>query len=250
MAPPAGSATEYTEPFNKAFDQINEGIKKCIDGFNALVSKVKHWAWLLGGAALLWIKHSLDKARDALNDLMAKIKYALEHQTPVISLMNISFEWVNKVRSPISELSFPCTKPLNENLAKWSGDAASSYNTKAGQQKGAVDDCVAKSEFISQWLFKIAKSNVDFAAKMAEIVTSLAGKFAQALVDAGGVVTIPWAIDTLGSAVGDIVSKGLNLLVNIGQRLIETLGNVRDLTSQAGDHSKLPSGKWPEAVRG
>jgi hypothetical protein len=250
MAPPAGSVTEYTEPFNKAFDQISEGIKKCVDAFNDLVGKVRKWAWLLGAAALWWIKRSLDKARKALEDIMAKVKYALEHQTPVISLMNISFEWVSKVRTPISELSFPCTKPQNENLYKWSGDAASSYNAKAGQQKGAVDDCVAKSEFISQWLFKIAKSNVDFAAKLAEIVTGMAGKFAQALVDAGGVITIPWAVDTLGSAVGDLVSKGLDLLVNIGQRLIEALGNVRDLTSQAGDHSKLPSGMWPEAVRG
>jgi hypothetical protein len=250
MAPPAGSATEYTEPFNKAFDQIHEGIQKCVDAFNGLVSKVRKWAWLLGAAALLWIKHSLDKARRALEDIIAKVKFALEHQTPVISLMNVSFEWVNKVRTPISELSFPCTRPQNENLYKWSGDAASSYNAKAGQQKGAVDDCVAKSEFISQWLFKIAKSNVDFAAKLAEIVTSMAGKFAQALVDAGGVITIPWAVDTLGAAVGDLVSKGLNLLVTIGQRLIEALGNVRDLSSQAGDHSKLPSGMWPEAVRG
>lgn len=250
MAPPPGSATEYTEPFNKAFDQINEGIKKCVDAFNSLVGKVKKWAWLLGAAALWWIKRSLDKARQALQDIMAKIKYALEHQTPVISLMNISFDWVTKVRTPISELSFPTTKPRNENLYKWSGDASSSYNAKAGQQKGAVDDCVAKSEFISQWLFKIAKSNVDYAAKLAEIVTGLAGKFAQALIDAGGVITIPWAVDTLASAVGDIVSKGLNLLVNIAQRLVEALGNVRDLTSHAGDHSKLPGGKWPEAVRG
>jgi len=250
MAPPAGSATEFTEPFNKSFDQINEGIKKCIDAFNGLVSKVKKWAWLLGPVALWFIKRGLDRARQALQDIMAKIKYALEHQTPVVSLMYISFQWVDQVRTPVSELSFPCTKPQNENLYKWTGDAASSYNAKAGQQKGAVDDCVAKSEFISQWLFKIAKSNVDFAAKLAEIVTGLAGKFAQALVDAAGVISIPWAIDTLGSAVGDLVTKGLNILVNIGQRLVEALGNVRDLTSQAGDHSKLPSGRWPEAVRG
>lgn len=250
MPPPVGSASDFTEPFNKAFEQINEGVKKCVEAYNNLVGKVRKWAWLLGAAALLWIKHNLDKARKALEDIMAKVKYALEHQTPVISLMNVSFQWVNQVRTPVSELSFPTTKPLNDNLYKWSGDAAGSYNAKAAQQKGAVDDCVAKSEFISQWLFKVAKSNVDFAAKLAEIITGMAGKFAQALVDAGGVVTIPWAVDALASTVGDIVSKGLNLLVSIGQRLVEALGNVRDLTSQAGDHSKLPSGKWPEAVQG
>ncbi|HCT77008.1 MAG TPA: hypothetical protein DGT23_10545 [Micromonosporaceae bacterium] len=250
MAPPAGSPSEYTEPFNKAFTQMNEGIKNCVDGFNALVNKVKKWAWLLGAAALLWIKNSLDKARKALEDIMAKLKYALEHQTPVISLMIISFDWIYKVKTPVSELSFTCTKPVNENLTKWTGDAASSYNTKATQQKGAVDDCVAKAEYISQWLFKVAKGNVEFATELAKIITGLAGKFAQALVDASGVVTIPWAIDTLGEAVGDLVTSGLNILLEVGNRLVDALGAVRDLAGAAGDHSKLPGGKWPEAVKG
>jgi hypothetical protein len=250
MAPPVGSASEYSEPFNKAFDQINEGIRKAVDAYNGIVGKVRKWAWLLGPAALLWIKHCLDKVRKAIEEIKEKIKYALQHQAPVVALMVTSFRWVNDVRTPVSELSFPCTKPQNDNLYKWSGDAAASYNAKAAQQKGAVDDCVAKAEFISQWLFKIAKSNVDFAVKLAEIVTGLAGKVVAAEVDALGVVTIVFSVDALANAVGDLITKGLNVLLTIGQRLVEELGAVRDLASQAGDHSKLPSGRWPEAVRG
>jgi hypothetical protein len=38
--------------------------------------------------------------------------------------------------------------------------------------------------------------------------------------------------------------------ISIGQRFIDALGNVRDLGTQVGDHSRLPGGNWPEAVRG
>jgi hypothetical protein len=249
MAPPVGDV-EYTTPFNTAFQQIQEGAKKAVDAFNDLVDKVNHWSWLLGGAALLWIKHNLDKVRSALRQVLDKVKYALQHQTPVLSLIDVSFRWVREVKTPVSELSFAATEPADEELVTWTGDAATAYNRKATQQKGGVDESVAKAEFISQWLFKIAKANVDFAAELAKIVTSLAGKIVQAVADAAGVITLPLVVDTLGKAVGDVVTAGLDTLISVTQRFVDALGNVRDLATQVGDHSKLPGGRWPEAVRG
>jgi hypothetical protein len=249
MAPPSYGDVEYTAPFNKAFEDIRDAIKKAVDGFNAVVGHVNDKRWLLG-PALFWIKDNLETARDALVKVINLVQHALEHQMPVLSLIYQSFNWVDHVKKPVSELSFPTTEPANQNLAKWTGDTANSYNAKAVKQKAAVDEVVAKAEFISQWLFKIAKANVDYAVQLAKIVTDLAGRFVQAAVDATSVIDLPWAVDTLASMVGTLVKEELNALVSIGQRFVDALGNVRDLATQVGDHSKLPGGAWPEAVRG
>jgi uncharacterized protein YukE len=250
MAPPSGSATDYSGPFNTAFDQIRENLKKALDDFNKLVDKVNdHW-WLFGAAPMLWMKHNLDKVRDALKTLGDKVNFALQHQWPVVSLIDTSFDWIGKAKTPTSDLSFAATEPRDENLAKWTGDAASAYNSKATKQKAAIDEAVVKEEFISAWLFKIAKANVDFAATLAKMANDIAGKLAQAVVDAATVIDLPWAIDTLAGLVGTILKDELDALVTIGQKFVDALGNVRDLATQVGDHSKLPGGKWPEAVRG
>jgi len=249
MAQPMGPQ-EYTEPLNKAFDDMREGIDRAVAKFNGLVDKVKQWAWLLGAATLAWIKNNLDTAREALELLVEKAKYATQHQTPVTSLILTSFMWVNQVKTPVSDLSFQSTEPADEEMAKWTGDAAMSYNLKAGKQRAAIDETVIKTEFVSQWLFNIAKANVDFAVELAHVITKFAGHVADAFVEAAGVVTIPWAVDTLGDAAGMLLESGLNHLISIGERFVDALGNVRDLGSQVGDHSRLPGGTWPEAVRG
>ncbi|MEU6021925.1 hypothetical protein [Micromonospora sp. NPDC047134] len=247
---PTTSQLEYGEPFNKAFDQIRTGINTAIESFNQLVDKVNSWKWLLGPAALWWIKNNLDDVRGGLNNVLDRVDHALEHQLPVLSLINISFRWVTDVKSPVSNLSFVTTEPDNQNLAKWTGDAASAYNSKAIKQKAAVDETVVKAEFISQWLFDIAKANVDYAVELAKIVTGLTGKLVQAVAEASTVIDLPWAISTLAKSIGDLVTAGLNTLLTIGQRFVDALGNVRDIATQVGDHSKLPGGQWPQAVRG
>ncbi|MGC4750580.1 hypothetical protein ACLQ28_33700 [Micromonospora sp. DT201] len=64
------------------------------------------------------------------------------------------------------------------------------------------------------------------------------------------VIDLPWAISTLAESVGDLVAAGLDVLLTIGQRFVDALGNIRDIATQVGDHSKLPGGRWPEAVKG
>lgn len=241
---------EYEEPFNSAFTEIQNGISKCVEKFNEVVDQVNDRRRWLGPLIMWWIKGKLESVRDGLQTIIEKVQYALDHQVPVISLIRTSFRWVHEVKTPVSDLSFTTTEPADENLAKWTGDAASAYHAKAGKQKAAVDESVVKAEFISQWLFKIAKANVDYAVELAKIVTGLAGKLTQAAIDATTVIDIPWAIDALAKMIGDIVTAGLNTLLTIGERFVDALGNVRDIATQVGDHSKLPGGNWPEAVRG
>ncbi|MGA3489290.1 hypothetical protein ACK8GG_14900 [Micromonosporaceae bacterium DT55] len=247
---PAIPDIEFGEPFNKAFEQINSGAEAAVEAFDDLVNRVRKWSVLLGIPVVLYLKNRLDSARDGLNEVLDRVKHALDHQTPVLSLISTSFQWVTDVKTPVSGLSFATTEPSNQNFAKWSGDAASAHSAKMAKQKAAVDETVVKSEFISQWLFNIAKANVDYAVELAKIVTGLAGKFTQAAVEAGSVIDIPWAVSTLAKSVGDLVTAGLNTLLSIGQRFVDALGNVRDIATQVGDHSKLPGGAWPHAVRG
>jgi methyl-accepting chemotaxis protein len=249
-SPITAGADELTGPFNTAFAQITQCFQQAIDAYNKIVETVNHWSWSFGIAVSWWIKHSLDNVRSGLDTVREKIAYALDHQVPVLSLINTSFSWISAAKTPISELSFQTTEPRDENMAKWTGDAASSYNAKATKQKAAVDESVTKSEFISQWLFKIAKSNVDFVVALAKIVNDIAGKLAQAAADATTVIDIPWAIDKLADSIGTMVKGLLDTIAQVGQRFIEALGNVRDIAGQVGDHSKLPGGNWPEAVRG
>lgn len=251
------SEAELVDPFNQAFEKIKEGIKQAIAKFNELVEKVKDkwWLFALGGAAgaaaALYVKQGLDKCRDALEQLIEKVNYAIEHQTPVLSLIIASFRWISQVQTPVSELSTLVTRPENENLAKWSGDASTSYRVnKLPEQKGAVDDATAKAAFVSKWLFSIAKSNVDYAVKIAEIVTKFVESLVALVVKAATVVGIAEAAGELGDLAGSVVKDGFTLLTEIGKKLIAALGDVRDLWSEAGDHTKLPGGKWPEAVVG
>jgi hypothetical protein len=241
---------EYAPPFNTAFEQIDSNIDIAVAKFDEVVDNVRRWAWMLGFGGSWWIGRNLDDVRRGLDAIIGKVNHAVDHQLPVLSLISTSFSWVHDVKTPVSELSFRTTEPANENLYEWTGAAATAYNAKAGKQKAAIDETVVKAEFISGWLFGIAKENVAYAVELAKIVTDLAGKLTQAALDTASVIDIPFAIDTLAKSVGSLVTAGLNNLLTIGERLVDAIGDVRDLATQVGDHSKLPGGLWPEAVRG
>src|SRR5688572_12563729 len=96
---PMASEAELVDPFNQAFDRIKEGIKQAVEKFNELVGRVQDKWWMFslagaaGAAAALYIKNGLDQCRDALEQLIQKVQYAVEHQTPVLSLIIASFRW-------------------------------------------------------------------------------------------------------------------------------------------------------------
>jgi hypothetical protein len=248
--PPPTDPQEYADLLNRAFDLMHEAVAKAVREFNKLVHIVNLFAWQLGTATLLWIKRNLDKVREALNQLIAKVRHATEHQLPVIALIKKSFAWVKEVRGPASDLSLRSTEPADEDLTKWTGDAFLSYNRRALGQRAAIDETAMRADFISQWLFTIARANVDYAAELAKIATAFAGHVVDALFEAAFVITIPWAIATVAEAAGALTTAGFNNLIEITRRLVAALGDARDLGSRFADNSKLPHGSWPQAVRG
>jgi hypothetical protein len=250
VTPPPGDIEQLKAQFNTAMESIRGSVKDMVDKFNGVVAQVRKWAWLLGAATLWWIRNRLDQVRDEIQQLIHKVRYALDHQVPVISLFVSSFGWLSSVMTPVSEISSKTTTKESVNLSAWTGAASSAYAERATGQKTAVDESVNKAKFASDWLFGIAKSNVEFAVSLAKTLTGAVGKLVAALADSETVVGIPWAVEQLSDGIAGIVTDGLNRLLEMANRFVEVAGNIRNVVWQVGDHSKFPGGKWPEAIRG
>jgi hypothetical protein len=248
VAPTDNSGT-YTQPFEQAFSQVSTW-PTAIQKFNEIVDHYNsHRAWY-GPAMAWWIKDNLQHVKEALRKAADKVEYANQHYMPVIGLMLTGDKWVDEVETPVSNMSSITAAPKhdNEDLVKWTGDAATAYNAKEAAQKGAIDDTAIKANFISKWLFTVAQTNVDYAATLAKMVTDIVGKLIQAAADATSAIDLPWAIDELAKVVGKIVEDGLNALILNVQAFTKSLGDRRDINASAGDHTKLPDGHWPVAV--
>ena len=251
MAPDPGVTPEsITQQFNASIESSNSGIDKIIEGFNNLVEEVKDKAWLLGGAILLWMKSKLDDVREAIKKLIEKAKYMIKHSTPIVSLILTSFDWLTDVQNPASAAAGR-VPVKGDKLVYWKGEAADAYTNKLPFQQGAASDMATKADFISTWLFTIAKANVEYAVKMAENISLVAGEIVQAAVDAASVFGIIEAINAVAGAVGSLVENALNALFDIANRVVDLLKNARDASASINNVEKLvgpPSGTWPQAV--
>jgi hypothetical protein len=251
MAPdPAITPEALTAEFRRAIEQTRTGIQQIIDGFNTLVDEVNDKRWLLGAAVLLWIKEKLDGARDGLQTIIDKARYLVEHSTPVVSLILTSFDWLNHVQQPASAAAGRI--PVKgDKLVYWKGPAAEAYQAKIGFQQAAAADMAGKADFISTWLFTIAKANVDYAVKMGEYIALIVGAVTQAAIDAASVFGIIEAINAVADAAGTLVEKALNQLFGIANRVVDLLKNARDAAASINNVEKLagpPAGTWPQAV--
>jgi len=237
-----------TAEFEKAVRDISESITKAVTGFNTLVGKINDKAWALGGS-MLWIKHKLDGVRDNLKKLIEKVKWVVEHAGGVPSLIITSFKWLSLVQTPTSSIAGRIgTKDVV--LVKWQGDAATVYTERIVGQQNACTDLATKADFISTWLFTIAKGNVEYAVKAAENISLMAGEMAQAAIDAAGVFTMLEAVNTLAGLCGTRVENALNMLFDIANKLVDTWQKMRDVNASMGNKAAWtgPGGSWPQAV--
>lgn len=251
MAPGPGITPEgLTSEFSRSIDQVKTGIQQIIDGFNKLVGEISGKAWLLGAGAMLWIKHKLDDARTGLQTIVDKARYLIDHSTPVVSLILTSFDWLSQVQHPASAAAGR-VPVKGDKLVYWKGEAADAYNGKIPFQQAAAGDMATKADFISTWLFTIAKANVEYAVKTAEYISLIAGAITQAAADAASVFGIIEAINAVADAAGALVEKALNQLFSIATRVVDLLKNARDASASINNVEKLvgpPVGTWPQAV--
>jgi hypothetical protein len=251
----ASSQGEWTTTINQAFDLAKKAVDEVNKGFQALIDHVSSWklaAVIIPVPVVIWIKQQIKNVSEHMKLLIDLVRYAVERQTPIVSLIYQSFNWLEHVKAPMSELSSVASEPRqgNSNFNKWEGDAAKTYGQKIGKQVGAINAITSHADFISAWLYKIADENVKYMVELADFGAKMAGAIAKAAANTGTVINIPFAIDTLANEVGDAVEASVKQLINIGERFFSALGNVRDITSVLSDHTNFPSQQWPQAVTG
>jgi hypothetical protein len=229
-----------------ALKNIYAKVDQLVDAANRFLSYAQYTGGM-GALAAWWIRSNIEDIRKALKEIAKFVNLLIQHYTPVISLILASFRWINEVKTPLSELQFEATRAANRNFRTWEGKASEEYHSIADEQKEALADVVEKSEFVSKWLLTIARENVAFAKEMFSIVTKLLGILAKALANAS-LAMVPFAIDDAAEMIGVAVEEGLNALAKIAERLVANIGNARDQVAASGDHSKLSSRKWPDAV--
>lgn len=246
---PGTDPTMLLQDFNRAFQQVSEALPKARKHFGEITGHLKFNPIMLSPAAALGVKRCVKTIGDALDKVEQLAKYAVSHQTPVVSLIVQSFNWVTDVKAPMSTMSGQAADwTVNENLRNWTGKAADTYRDKAARQGEAMASVTGKADFISKWLFAIVRSNVDFMAKLAEIATAFAGKVVEVSINATGGITLPVSVVSLAKAIGEVVTKGMDALIEIGKRFVAALGDALDIESDKADQKVLPGGAWPQAV--
>ncbi|WP_086663851.1 hypothetical protein [Lentzea kentuckyensis] len=238
------TAPAQEEDLNKCFDGLEDKARGCADSFNKAVHHINDWRYLLGPAMLV-IRPALDKIREYMDKVFKLIRTAVDHQLPVISLIRQSFAWLREVQQPVNNLVHAKTHLAYE----WEGEASQAYQDKVGVQNDAIVTVGTKADMVSKWLMDIAKYNVEYMVNLAQLATDFLGALVGAAVEAATVVEIPFAVDALAGAIGDLVGKYLGMLVAIANRFMEALSKVRDLMSQMSD-PKFKNGTWPQAVTG
>ncbi|MET8848507.1 hypothetical protein [Amycolatopsis sp. NPDC004625] len=248
MTTPAGPEA-LIGPLDDMFGTIEREIGTIIDKYNAAVSHINDWKYVLG-PALIWISDALNKVRDGLDKVVKLVRYAVEHHMPVVSLVIQSFNWQDHVQKDVSAMVGSVEAPADPNLAYWEGAAATEYRNRAKIQRDAVDAIGGqggKADAISSWLLNIAKLNVEFMNGLVDIVAQFLGALVTAALEGATVVEIPFAVKDLAGAIGGLVTGGINRLAEIATKLMETLTIVRDAKGLMND-PRLPGGKWPQAV--
>ncbi|MGW1680466.1 hypothetical protein [Saccharopolyspora sp. NPDC002376] len=233
-----------TSLLDRGFDILEEKVRESVDKFNAAVSHISEWEFMLG-PIMLAIKPAVDFIRGELIKLVNLAETAVKHHVPVVSLIVQSFGWTEKVQGPVNGL----VHTKGHLSYYWEGQASSAYQDKVTAQNNAIGAIATKADQVSKWLMEIAKYNVDYITELAKMATGFAGALVSAAIETASVIDIPFALSDLSGAIGDVVTKSLDNLVGIAKRFVETLSKVRDLKSYMTDQA-LPRGSWPQAVEG
>jgi hypothetical protein len=242
-------STAYSQLFEQAVEKARQVITDAVTKFNEVVQRIHDKAWMIR-PALGYVQGQLKLIGDGLAKVVQLVQYAMNHQTPVVSLIVQSFNWLDDVKKPMSGILSDIPVVRNEDFGKWRGEAATVYAGKVTAQKAAITDVTAKAEFISAWLFKIAKDNVAYMTELAKIGGEILAHIGTLAVKAGTIVGIPFAVDDIADMVGKAISTGINSLLGIAQKFVDTLEDVRNLKSELAELASLPNGAWPQAVRG
>lgn len=255
MTPPlgpvnSGEVESSRVALENAFDALRTGVDVCVDGFNRLVDEINHHAWLLGPIPMFFIRNHVEDIRAQLKTLLDVAQKVLQGGVPVLSLFTTSIDYLTAVQTPVSDISYDISAPAEDNLHYWTGAASLSYKQKQAVQKAAADRTVENATFMSKWLFDIGKTNVAYAVELVKIVVDAGSELVSVITNGLSIVNIQFALDDLAEALEKLIKAGLNQLVELANKFVATLGDVREVLERRARHTELADGHWPQAVYG
>jgi hypothetical protein len=255
MEPPPGPATtgeveSSRVALENAFDALRKGVDVCVDGFNRIVDEINDHSWLLGPIPMYFVRNCMEDIRAQLKALLDVAQKVLQGGVPVLSLFTTSIDYLIAVQAPVSDISYDISTPADDNLSYWTGAASVAYKQKQVAQKAAADRTADNAGFISKWLFDIGKTNVAYAVELVKIVVDAGAELISVTTNGLSIVNIPFALDDLAEVLKKIIKAGLNQLVELANKFVATLGDVRDVMEKRAMHSELGAGHWPQAVYG
>lgn len=249
LQPNPWSTGADSNELSRLFESLCEGAQKVISEatriFNDTVRTIYKW---VPDPIVRLIYNHLVAIRDALDKVWALVKYAIKNATPVVSLILQSFHWIDDVKKPMATMIYDVPKPRDEYLADWTGRVATGYATRWKEQQAAMTAVSNRATIMSDWLMKIAKANVDYMRDLGTLGGELLKKISEMAVKAGTIVRLPMAIDDIAAAVGVAVKAGVDQLMVVAGRFMETLEDMRKLKNELAQANVLASGQWPQAV--
>jgi hypothetical protein len=252
--PPGAEATrraadDTRQALQRSAEDLERAMSSAIDGFNHLVDRIP-WGWLNLSPLAAWAVHDkLESVADHVEELQKRADTFLDHYAPVVAVIDTSFAWLNDVLGPMSALSNPIHEAADQQLAYWEGVAKRSYVDRSGRQETAVGAYADRASKISSWLMAIAKENVAYVTKLADVVAQIAGLITEAAIEAGSVIGALEAVGSLAAAVGSLVKQAVSALIDIANRVMQAISNRRELVDLMSNSAQFPGGRWPQAVR-
>lgn len=243
-------ANDLADKFARFLAKMQRAVKKIIKAFKKLVDNVRHWWTSFDISASYLINRALNAIAEGIRKATEYVRQFLKRSTPMISLILASFDWLSRVKQPVSELQnqIKSSEQATENIEKWKSDASDAYNMRKGEQLAALGEIKTDADVVSEWLDNVAKSNVSFAGKLASHLGKLAVRLLATAGEAESVVGIPLALQQANDVVNETVEMVGTALEGTVDMFMEAISGMRDLASVESDHEIFGGGKWPQAV--
>lgn len=246
----SGEVESSRVALENAFDALGRGADVCVEGFNRIVDEINDYSWLIGPIPMFFIRRHMEDIRTQLKALLDVAQKVLQGGVPVLSLFTTSIDYLTAVQTPVSDISYDIGTPANDNLHYWTGAANLAYRLKQAAQKAAADRTVDNATFMSKWLFDIGKTNVAYAVELVKIVVDAGAELVSVTTNGLSIINIQFALDDLAEALKKLIKAGLNQLVELANKFVATLGDVRDVLEMRARHTEFEGGRWPQAVYG
>lgn len=242
--PTGGVASALEDAVNK----LAAAAQDLAAAYNSCIEAIRAGAGVLAAAVLAIAQRMLAELRRIIEAVLQAVRYVMEHYGPVAALTIGSFGWVRNVAGPMSGIQSDMAVNSQPNFELWEGDAAEYYWKRITEQEAAAGHLAENAQFIGDWLQKILQENVAYVEGLVLMVVDLAAALVKAAVEAGTIIGIPLAIDTLKKEIDAIIKAVGAHIVAAGDRFMAALGNAHDIASRIAENQNLPGGSWPHAV--